>query len=108
VTSRAWSPFSNLGPLSAAELQQSDMSLGANSISVDYWIDSSELLRQMLFGYTLPHPPDVSTTTVPGEISASITYPVTMSERLAELAASRRRGPHRPSAVLPVRRVAVR
>jgi hypothetical protein len=79
---RAQIPLARLGDGSAAELQQVERLLGVDALSVDYWIGSSELLRQLQFAMTVPRQPDIPTTTVPGEFSVNFTYPITMSARL--------------------------
>lgn len=76
---RAHIPLSRLGSGSPAELQQAEQLLGTDSMSVDYWIDASRLLRQLDFALTIPRTPATPTTTVPGEVTFGLQYPITLS-----------------------------
>jgi hypothetical protein len=78
---RALVPLSQLGATSSAELQQAEQVLGTDSIAIDYWTDSSNLLRQLTFGITASQPPS-GTTTSSGSDTVTIpasAYPLTMS-----------------------------
>jgi hypothetical protein len=75
---RALIPLSRLGAGTAAELHQVERLLGTSFLGVDYWIDSSELLRQLRLAVTVPRPPRAETS-APGELTLPITYPITMS-----------------------------
>ena len=78
---RALIPFSRLGG-TAAEVQQAEQALGTSFIAVDYWIDSSDLLRQLRFAITAQREPSITTST-PGEVTTpSGFYPITFSVSL--------------------------
>jgi hypothetical protein len=93
---RALIPLSRLGAGTTAELQQAEQELGTNVIGVDYWIDSSDLLRQLRLVITVPRQPaPTPTTSSPGEVTdpftpttsspgevIAFTYPVTLSVSL--------------------------
>jgi hypothetical protein len=78
---RADIPLSRLGASSAAELQQAEQALGTSSIGVDYWIDSSDLLRQLRVAITAPRQPGAATSS-PGQVTVPLSYPVTLSVNL--------------------------
>lgn len=56
---RAHIPLSRIGPSGAspAQIQQARLMLGASSVSVDFWVDSSGLLRQLTYEMTLRRAP---------------------------------------------------
>jgi hypothetical protein len=75
---RAIIPLSRLG----AGTAEAEQILGTDSISVDYWIDSSHLLRQLRFAIAILRQPS-DTTSSPGEVTApSDAYPMTVSASL--------------------------
>lgn len=74
---RALIPLSRLGVSTAEEQQELQQVLGANSIGVDYWIDSTHLLRQLRFAMTIMQTP--STTSSTGEGTVPGLYPATIS-----------------------------
>lgn len=78
---RALIPLSRLGVGTAAELQQAEELLGTSFIGVDYWIDSSNLLRQLRLAITVPRQPS-PTTSSPGEVTIPFAYPITFSVSL--------------------------
>jgi hypothetical protein len=76
---RALIPLSRLGAGTAAELQQAESVLGTSFIGVDYWIDSSDLLRQLRLVITPLRRPS-ATTNSPGEVTIPPgAYPMTFS-----------------------------
>jgi len=78
---RALIPLSRLGAASAAELQQAEQALGTGSIGVDYWIDSSDLLRQLHIGITVPRQPDALPSSS-GQVTLPLSYPIALSVSL--------------------------
>jgi hypothetical protein len=78
---RALIPLSRLGAGTAAELQQAERVLGTSFIGVDYWIDSSDLLRQLRLVITALRQPS-ATTSSPGEVTVPLAYPITFSVSL--------------------------
>jgi hypothetical protein len=79
---RALIPLSRLGVGTPAELLQAERVLGTSFIGVDYWIDSSDLLRQLRLGITALRQPS-ATTSSPGEVTVPLgTYPITFSVSL--------------------------
>jgi hypothetical protein len=67
-----------------ADLKVVEEILGSSSFRVDYWVDSSRLLRQLRLVFTenrAPSIPTTTTTTVAGESSFSVpfVYPITLS-----------------------------
>jgi len=75
---RALIPLSRLGVTTEEEAQAEQM-LGSNSIGIDYWIDSSHLLRQLRLVITERQAPS-DTPSSPGEVSIPLgTYPITFS-----------------------------
>jgi hypothetical protein len=78
---RALIPLSRLGA-DTAELQQAEQVLGTSFIGVDYWTDSSDLLRQLRLGITALRQPSAAVSP-PGEVTMPLdTYPITMSVSL--------------------------
>jgi hypothetical protein len=76
---RALIPLSRLGAGTAAELQQAERLLGTSFIGVDYWIDSSDLLRQLRLVITALRQPS-ATASSPGEVTMPLgTFPITFS-----------------------------
>jgi hypothetical protein len=76
---RALIPLSRLGAGTAAELQQAEQIFGASFIGIDYWIDSSHLLRHLRLTITVPRQPS-ATTSSPGEVAVPPgTFPITFS-----------------------------
>ena len=79
---RALIPLSDLGAGTAEEQAQAQQILGTSSIGVDYWIDSSHLLRQLRLALTILQQPS-DTTSSPGEVTTPPgTFPITMSVSL--------------------------
>jgi len=78
---RAVVPFSHLGAGTSAELVEAEQLFGTASLGVDYWVDSSDLLRQLRFLDTILRPPS-TTTTAEGAVALPITYPITLSVTL--------------------------
>jgi hypothetical protein len=76
---RALIPVSRLGASTVEEQAQAEQMLGSSSIGIDYWLDSSHLLRQLRLAITeLREPSD--TTSSPGEVTIPLgTYPITFS-----------------------------
>jgi hypothetical protein len=56
---RAHIPLSRIGPSGAspAQIRQARQMLGVSSVSVDFWVDSSGLLRQLTYGMTIRKAP---------------------------------------------------
>jgi hypothetical protein len=76
---RALIPLSRLGSGTAEEEIQAQQALGTSFIGVDYWIDSSHLLRQLRVAITVLHQPSDATSS-PGEVTVPLgTYPITFS-----------------------------
>jgi hypothetical protein len=78
---RALIPLSHLGTgtATAEEELQLEQVLGTSSIGVDYWIDSSHLLRQLRVAMTVLRQPG-DTTSSPGEVTVPLDiYPITFS-----------------------------
>ncbi len=80
---RAVIPLTSLAELTSAELLDARDLLGAEALTVDYWTDSANLLRQLRLRVreTFPKTPPVAHGH-PGEVSASLTSPVTMTIQL--------------------------
>ncbi|HEX6525556.1 MAG TPA: hypothetical protein VF070_36930 [Streptosporangiaceae bacterium] len=79
---RALIPLSHLVVGTPAEFQQAERVFGTNFIGVDYWIDSSDLLRQLRLVITALRQPS-ATTSSPGEVTMPLgTFPVTFSVSL--------------------------
>jgi hypothetical protein len=78
-------PFTELsgGKASAAEVRQAEQALGRRSLGIDFWVDSSQLLRKLSFTVTVRRLPSTApTTTSPGEIAWSPKLPITVTETL--------------------------
>lgn len=76
---RALIPLSRLGDDTPADEVKLQQALGTSSIGVDYWIDSSNLLRQLRFAITELRAPS-GTSSSPGEVTVPLgTYPITFS-----------------------------
>jgi hypothetical protein len=78
---RALIPLSRLGGGTAADLQEAEQALGTAFLGIDYWTDSSDVLRQLSLAITARRAPRATTST-PGELTLPISYPVTMSVSL--------------------------
>jgi hypothetical protein len=78
---RALIPLSRLGAGTAEEELQLQQALGVSFIGVDYWIDSSRLLRQLRLAITVLRDPSATTST-PGEVTVPLAYPMTTSVSL--------------------------
>jgi hypothetical protein len=73
---RALVPFSHLGA-SPQEQKQAEEMLRTTAFTFDFWVDSSQRLRRMTFGFTLHEPPPGSK----GEEGAE-KFPITIIETL--------------------------
>ena len=78
---RAQLPLSDLvgGKPSSAETRQAEQSIGASSLGIEFWVDSSQRLRRLTFTLTVRRFPSLQgpETTVPAP-----KLPITMTETL--------------------------
>jgi len=79
---RAQLPLSslNVGNVSPLETKQAEQILGMSALGIEFWVDSSQLLRRLTFSLTIHRIP--STPGTPATVVAPSELPVTMTETL--------------------------
>ena len=77
---RSQLPISSLGLGNASQVAQAERSLGSGSITVDFWVDPSHLLRRLSLAltlHTIPSEPGTTKSETPG-VKPPLTITVTL------------------------------